>query len=102
MHKFSITMAAILVGGLLACSTAEAKIVVVRVAKDSKLAAELGYTLAITPNGESSGLEGTLTFELTAPKNPLLEHLSRAILEVRENGPRVLEPAPSSFSSAQY
>jgi ABC-type branched-subunit amino acid transport system substrate-binding protein len=25
-----------------------------------------------------------------------------AILEVRENGPRVLEPAPSSFSSAQY
>ena len=25
-----------------------------------------------------------------------------AILEVRENGPRVLEPAPSSFSAAQY
>jgi hypothetical protein len=72
-------------------------------------AVSLAVTLSQNPRGQrftqpqltrSSGFSGVDGLFRLSPDGTSERGL--AILEVRENGPRVLEPAPSSFSSAQY
>lgn len=72
-------------------------------------AVSLAVTLSQNPPGQrftppqltrSSGFSGVDGLFRLLPDGTSERGL--AILEVRENGPRVLEPAPSSFSSAQY
>jgi ABC-type branched-subunit amino acid transport system substrate-binding protein len=72
-------------------------------------AMSLAVTLSQNPQGQrytppqltrSSGFSGVDGLFRLLPDGTSERGL--AILEVRENGPRVLEPAPSSFSAAQY
>ena len=84
MIRFSVTMAAVVLGGFGICSLADAKITLVKVSKDSEIAKELGYTITLTCNTEHSGMEGTITFEVCAPKSPRLQRLSRIILRLKD------------------
>ena len=72
------------VSGMLIVSAAYAKYTTVTLSKDSKKAAELGYSITLTPNNQRSGLAGTTTFWIRVPKKARLQPLSRAILIIKD------------------
>jgi hypothetical protein len=78
--KHRITLAVIVLAWFISCPAAQAKFTLVPVAKDSETEKELGYTITVTENTEHSGLAGTVTIEMSAPKNERLRNLSRIIL----------------------
>ena len=83
MKKLRVTVTMVVLGTLVV-GPAAASITRVPVPKGGKLEKELGYTITVTPNGPNSGMEGTVTVEVRAPRTPKLQNLSGITLRVHE------------------
>lgn len=84
MNRLDVRMAVFALGAFMVCPVARASITRVPVSKGSKIEKDLGFTITITPNGMYSGLEGTVTVEVYAPRTPKLQQLSRIILRLHQ------------------
>lgn len=82
MKRIGASATAIVLGMLVIGPAADASFTRVPVPKGGAVEKELGYTITVTPNGPNSGLAGTVSVELRAPRTPRLRDLSRAVLRV--------------------
>jgi hypothetical protein len=78
------TAAVVVLGCFVAGPAGGASITRVPVPKGSAIEKELGYSIAVTPNGPNSGMAGTVTVEVRAPRTPRLQNLSRMILRTHQ------------------